>query len=154
MRGNFDVCLSLLWQDEPACLGGRNGRTKLGLTTRTVASWRGCLVGQVDPASLEKGEAAAILYAWFWRGVQADDLPPGVDYALFDHAIFAGPKQAVLDLQHVLGRRRADGCMDGFTLRAVENANPRTVIAGLTSFRRDKEHAEAVAEQAVAMASS
>lgn len=149
MRGNFERCLWLLWEGETAC----NGKERqLGLTKRTIAAWRGCLVKQLEARPLERGEAAAILHCWFWRGIRADELPAGLDYALFDHAVQAGPKQAALDLRHILNLRTLDTGqgVDGLLIRAAERANLRSTIVGLSTFRRDARR-ELVTKRAISM---
>jgi lysozyme family protein len=148
MRDNFEVCLTLLWGMAPPCV---RTEYRLGLSKKTVASWRGCKIAEIDLEEINKGTAAAILHAWFWRGIRADELPEGVDFAAFDHAVYAGPKQAVLDLKHIVRTTRGTPEMDGITLRALENANPDHVIVGLCSFAKDKERGAQVAARAGAM---
>lgn len=149
MRGNFERSLVLLWEGETAC----NGKERqLGLTKRTIAGWRGCLVGAIEARPLQRGEAAAILHCWFWRGIRADELPDGIDYALFDHAIEVGPKQAVLDVRHLVGLKGLDPTwgLDGPIIRALERTNPIKIIHGIKSFRRDP-RAAAVTSRALSM---
>jgi lysozyme family protein len=148
MRESFETCLTLLWGMAPPC-----SRTpfKLGLTAKTLAAWRGCKIASIDLEELHKGTAAAILDVWFWRGIRGDELPKGIDFAAFAHAVYSTPKQCVLDLKHVLKTTRGNPDMDGVTLRALESANPEHVIAGICSFAKDREHAALVAERALAM---
>lgn len=161
MRGNFDACLTLLWEAKPISLGGKRGQTRLGLTRKTIASWRGARrATSIDLETLKKGEAAAILHAWFWRGVRGDELPKGLDYALFDAAVYGGPIAAVMHLQHGLGLSGPwSEQMEGRILRAIERKGPQEVIRGLSKVRwiatpypQAQEHIEAVSRTALAMA--
>ena len=138
MRETFPTALGLLWAREearPQKLSTKRGATRLGLTRKTVASWMGCRVTDVDLNDLEKGAAGAILHVWFWRGVRADEPPLGLDYALFCHAVASGPRQAITELQYVL-TQRPTGEMDGRTLRAAERADGPAMISSLSHLRR------------------
>ena len=158
MRQTFPTALELLWareESKPAPVSKKRGATKLGLTRRIIASWMGCRCCDVQLDDLEKGGAGAILHIWFWRGVRADELPPGLDYALFCHAVASGPRQAITDLQYVL-TMRPTGEMDGRTLRAVERADVPAMIRSLSALRRragaDEAELSAIEAQALAMA--
>ena len=151
MRGNFQVCLALLWENEQPQLGKKRGETRFGISRKTLASWRGAKPTQTDLGDLEKGEASAILYAWFWRGIRGDDLPKGVDYALFDHAAYSGVTDAVVDLQTVLRVVKPDGDVGGVTLAAIRDQDPRVVISALSRLKSNQEHAAKVEKEALAM---
>lgn len=125
MRDNFEAAFLKL----QARGGPPNSR--LGLTRKTVASWRNCAQKKVDLEDLQCGEAHAILQVWIWRGLRADELPEGLDYVLFERAVWMGVKQATFDLQRQLGMIRPSGQMDGLTLRAVEKANIGDLIDAL-----------------------
>jgi lysozyme family protein len=82
--------------------------------------------------------------AKYWDMVKGDDLPKGVDYAVFDLAVNSGPGKAAKTLQSVLGAN-PDGQIGPATLRTLEAADPRDVatkvcearlafLQGLTTF--------------------
>jgi lysozyme family protein len=72
--------------------------------------------------------------AKYWDTVKGDNLPEGVDYAVFDYAINSGPSRAAKALQSVLGVA-VDGQIGPATLRALETANPRDVATAVCEAR-------------------
>jgi lysozyme family protein len=100
----------------------RGGPTKYGITHRTLAAYR-----RVDAVSAEqvkaltKAEAERIYRAHYWRDVAGDDLPVGLDYAVFDFGVNSGPRTAVKVLQRVLGMVEIDGVVGRKTIAAAQN---------------------------------
>ena len=72
--------------------------------------------------------------AKYWDTVKGDDLPEGVDYAVFDFAINSGPSRAAKTLQSVLNTN-PDGQIGPTTLRALETANAREVATAVCEAR-------------------
>ena len=70
----------------------------------------------------------------YWDAISGDDLPVGVDYAVFDFAINSGPSRAAKALQAVIGVN-ADGKIGPATLGALETANPRDVVTSVCEAR-------------------
>lgn len=65
--------------------------------------------------------------------IQADKLPSGVDYCVFDYAVNSGPSQAVKTLQraiNVTGGRNitVDGRIGNVTLEGASSAEPKALI--------------------------
>jgi lysozyme family protein len=64
----------------------------------------------------------------YWDKVSGDQLPKGLDYAVFDAAINSGPGRAVKWLQEVAGTP-VDGSIGPKTLSAVNAFSPLEIIA-------------------------
>lgn len=80
-------------------------------------------------------EAAASIYRRdYWAKVKGDDLPAGVDHAVFDFAVNSGPARAAMALQRCVGVAD-DGHIGPLTLAAVNKQNPATLIGKLCSER-------------------
>lgn len=98
------------------------GATNMGITRNTLAAWRGVTPATALPVAevrnLSRNEAAQIYRSKFWRPVAGDDLPVGLDLALFDFAVHSGPSRAVKTLQGQLGVAR-DGLVGPVTLKAL-----------------------------------
>jgi len=94
------------------------GATNLGVTLATLRAWRKRPVSKADVKALGKTEATAIYKAQYWDKVAGDDLPAGLDYAMFDFGINSGPSRAVKFLQRILGVK-VDGVIGAMTLEAV-----------------------------------
>jgi hypothetical protein len=96
------------------------GRTNQGVTQRVYSAWR---VRQGLPPRdvwlMVPAERDAIYRTQYWTPIKGDELPAGVDFALFDGAVNSGPVQAVKWLQRALGGLRVDGQMGQATLAAV-----------------------------------
>lgn len=110
------------------------GATNHGITHKTLAAWRGKPVTKADVRNLSRAEAALIYRAQYWRPILGDELPPGVDYALFDFAINSGPSRAVKTLQKLIGVP-ADGIMGAITLDAVKKQEPAPLANKLCEVR-------------------
>ncbi len=134
MKRNFRRALAHVlaheggYVDHPVDPGGA---TNLGITRRTLARWRGVRPWWKLPKSevraLTRREAGRIYRARYWDAVRGDDLPPGVDYAVFDYAVNSGVARAAKELQRAAGAG-ADGIIGGMTLEAVFRHHPRTII--------------------------
>ncbi|MBB3018573.1 lysozyme family protein [Microvirga lupini] len=110
------------------------GATKFGITRETLSRVRGRPVSVEDVRELTRAEAEAI-YRWlYWDVVHADELPPGLDLAVFDLAVNSGPARAVRMLQTILGVS-ADGIVGPQTLKAAWQADPTETIRRLTRAR-------------------
>lgn len=90
------------------------GKTRFGVT-EAVAREAGY---QGDMRELPVELAQKIYLERYWRPISADDLPPGIRYAVFDAAVNSGPGQAIRWLQRALGVT-ADGVIGPKTLAAA-----------------------------------
>ncbi|MFC0284822.1 glycoside hydrolase family 108 protein [Camelimonas abortus] len=79
-------------------------RKRRGLPTRSVR--------QITDAELQ-----AIYRQQYWEKIRGDDLPPGVDYVVFDGAVNSGVAQSAKWLQRALGVR-VDGIIGNATIAA------------------------------------
>ena len=140
-RARFDEVIDRVlkhedsWYDPKAPNGGGRpannhprdpgGYTRLGITLNTLRDYRGdqtLIFSALDALSLE--EIKDIYYSMFWLVVRADELPRGLDYAVFDCAVHSGPRRAALLLQAALGEAagRADGIIGPRTVAAARAA--------------------------------
>lgn len=133
----FDRALALVLEleggyvDHPEDPGGA---TNLGITRATLAKARGRPVTKAEVKVLARGEAGRIYRRLYWNPVRADDLPPGLDLAVFDFAVNSGPGRAIRSLQAVLGVV-PDGQFGPATLAAASAASRADAIRALTRER-------------------
>lgn len=138
-KTNFDDALAIVlsaeggYVDHPVDPGGATNR---GITLKTLAEWRGRPVTKAEVRVLSRAEAAAIYRARYWNAVRGDDLPAGLDLALFDLAVNSGPGRSVRLLQRALGRAE-DGRFGPRLLAAVAEADTTPLITALCAARRD-----------------
>jgi len=121
------------WSDHPKDPGGATNR---GITLATLSTWRGRKVTKAEVKALTVEEAGAIYRANYWNVVKGDDLPAGVDFAVFDFAVNSGPARAARHLQALVGTA-ADGVIGPKTLAAVKAKDPKDLVRSLTRSRLD-----------------
>lgn len=124
-ENRFDRWLQLVlaheggYVDHPSDPGGA---TNLGITRKTLSRWRKVTPWTSLPKSevkaLTKETVAPIYRAFYWDEIRGDDLPAGLDYAVFDYAVNSGPGRAAMALQRILGVAD-DGEIGPVTLAAV-----------------------------------
>lgn len=114
--------------------GDPGGATKFGITRETLSRAKGRPASVSDVRRLSRKEAIAIYRRLFWTAVRADELPPGLDLAVFDLAVHSGPGRAVRALQTALGVA-ADGIAGPATLEAARKADVAQIIRRLTNAR-------------------
>lgn len=130
MNRNFERALALVlkheggWADHPKDPGGA---TMKGIT---IAVYRKHVNPNATKADLRKISDAEVRYIYrklYWDKVRGDDLPDGVDYAVFDFAVNSGVSRASKFLQAVL-KVRQDGVVGPGTIEAARKADAATVI--------------------------
>lgn len=138
MKLNFHTALAATLREE----GGYSdhpddpgGKTLQGVTQATYDNWRRehrfpvRSVREMVPA-----ERDAIYRENYWNHIRGDELPSGIDFAVFDFAVNSGPTRAARYLQMVL-RVTADGQIGPKTLAAARAADPVATINALCDKR-------------------
>lgn len=110
------------------------GATKYGVTRHRLAQHRGRPVSKSEVRALTKAEAAAIYRAVYWDALRGDDLPAGIDHAVFDFAVHSGVPRAVRALQRAVGAAE-DGRIGPATLAAARQADADRALARLCADR-------------------
>lgn len=112
------------------------GPTMRGIIQRVYDAYR---AGKGQPKrpvrSISTAELEEIYRRQYWDAVRADELPPGIDYAVFDGAVNSGPAQSAKWLQRALGLP-ADGEVGAVTLAAARAApDPAQVVDAICNRR-------------------
>lgn len=118
--------------DHPADPGGA---TNQGITQHTYDGWRraqGEAIRSVK--NLLPRERDAIYKTQYWNAIRGDDLPSGLDYAVYDFAVHSGSSRAAKTLQKLLGVK-ADGHIGNVTLGAIATEDPVQLISRLCEER-------------------
>lgn len=71
----------------------------------------------------------------YWNLVRGDELPDGVNLAVFDFGVNSGPSRAIRYLQAAAGVKQ-DGHLGAATLAAVDKADPVELIGKIMAGRR------------------
>lgn len=81
-------------------------------------------------------ELTEIYRSLYWDRIQGDDLPAGIDYAVFDAAVNSGAVQAAKWLQRSLGSTiSVDGVVGPVTIAAARSAARDRAIKSICSQR-------------------
>lgn len=126
-RKNLSKSLELMFGHEGGYVNhpkDPGSATKFGITAKTLAGHRGVKSvtnDQVKKLTIE--EATGIYIKSYWGLSRCDDLPSGLDYAVFDMAVNSGVSQAGKTLQRTLGftGNGIDGVIGEQTLSAIKN---------------------------------
>lgn len=103
------------WADHPADPGGATMR---GITLNVFREEFGADRTADELRAISDAQVSAIYLDRYWHRIRGDDLPAGVDLALFDAAVNSGPGRAARWLQDAVGAT-ADGVIGSITLRAA-----------------------------------
>lgn len=139
MDRNFARALPLVLKHEGGFANNPNdpgGATNKGVTIGTFRAYVKPGGTVEDLRNITNQQVATVYYRHYWAKVNAQALPSGIDYAVFDFAVNSGPNRAVKYLQAVL-RVEVDGRVGPKTIAAAEKADARDVINALCSARLD-----------------
>lgn len=130
------VALTLKWEggndDDPRDPGGRTSR---GIIQREWDVWRQSHPGlPSDVWRAPQDQVLAIYKANYWDKLDCDNLPAGVDYAVFDYGVNSGIGRAAKAFQELVGMT-AGGAIGPQTLMAVGQANPVNLVGRLCDER-------------------
>ena len=137
MKENFDSALAAVLHHEGGYVNhpkDPGGMTNLGVTKRVWEEWVGHEVDEQTMRGLTPGIVGPMYQSKYWDKVKGNELPAGVDYAVFDAAINSGPGRAAKWLQEVVGVV-ADGAIGPGTMQAVLAVAPNELVAAY-SFKR------------------
>lgn len=110
------------------------GATNKGITIATFRKWVKKNGTKADLRNIADADVAKVYRKHYWNKMRADDLPDGIDYAVFDFAVNSGPRRAAKFLQTVLGVP-VDGVIGPVTIAAAERAAAVHVIHQLCDDR-------------------
>ncbi|MBB3215234.1 lysozyme family protein [Ochrobactrum sp. RC6B] len=137
MKSNFQKVMPYVFSEEggyannPADPGGA---TNMGITIATLSAWEGHRVSPEDVQNLTAATATKIYQAQFWNKIDGDNLPSGIDYAVFDFAVNSGPGRAAKMLQGILGVPE-DGVIGAKTVAAASIRPAGEIINALCDAR-------------------
>ena len=96
------------------------GPTNKGVTQAVYDTWRKSYNQPTQSVRLINDmEVGAIYRQYYWDRISGDDLPSGVDFAVFDFAVNSGVSRAAKTLQAVVGVTQ-DGVIGPATIQATK----------------------------------
>jgi lysozyme family protein len=130
MLSNWPASLALILKSEGGFVNhprDPGGMTNLGVTRNVWKEWVKHEVDEAEMRSLTPELVTPLYKARYWDACKCDDLPRGVDYAVFDAAVNMGPGRAARLLQTALGVT-ADGVIGRATIAAATAADPAELL--------------------------
>lgn len=129
MDQNFGTVMPLVLKHEGGYVNhpkDPGGHTNKGVTLLTFQRYKpGATVADLKKISDEM--VYRIYRDGYWNKVKGDQLPSGVDYAVFDFAVNSGPDRAAKYLQAAVGVKQ-DGIVGPDTLNAVAKHDPVKLV--------------------------
>ena len=130
MNANFDISFDRVMQSEGGYVNDpadHGGETNFGVTIGAWGEYLGRAIQPGEMKALTRDAVKPFYKQMYWDKVKGDDLPAGVDYAVFDFAVNAGVARAARFLQRAVGVVD-DGVIGAVTLRTVANADPQKLL--------------------------
>ena len=130
MKENFEFALEHVlvheggWANHPKDPGGA---TMKGVTLTTFRRHYGKQKTKTDLRNITDRQLQNIYRKGYWNQCKCDELPAGVDYAVFDAAVNSGPGRSAKWLQAAIGAKQ-DGGIGPKTLERVAEHNPIVVL--------------------------
>lgn len=110
------------------------GPTKFGITIATYRRYVKTDANADDIRNMQLPQAKEIYRRGYWNVLRCDELPAGLDYAVFDYGVNSGNARATQALQHLLGFP-ADGRMSDEVIRQAKTRTPADLIVQLCDRR-------------------
>jgi len=130
MKANFEECMARLLEHEGGYVNHPNdpgGETNLGVTRAVYEQYAGRQVMDGEMEGLTHDDVYPIYKENYWDRVRGDDLPSGVDWAVFDWGVNSGTSRAAKALQRIIGVEQ-DGGIGPMTLQAVASIEPVDIV--------------------------
>jgi len=139
MIENYEQCLQMLLHHEggfvnhPADPGGM---TNLGVTKKVYEEYLGREVTEDEMRALTPEDVAPLYKRNYWDRVKGDDLPSGLDWAVFDWAVNSGTGRSAKALQTCIGAT-ADGAIGPNTLKKLAEFDPKEIVMQMFEARQE-----------------
>lgn len=139
MKENFDKCFQLVLEHEGKYVNDPRdpgGRTNMGVTQRNWESYLNRSVTETEMRMLTPENVKPFYRAQYWDKIKGDQLPAGIDYAVFDFAVNSGVSRAIKMLQQICGVL-VDGVLGPKSMEAIRSCNSDEVVDALCDMRLD-----------------
>lgn len=137
MKENFDRALQFVLVHEGGFANhpkDPGGATMKGVTLETFRRHFGAGKTVNDLKNITQDQLSLVYRTGYWDKCKCDQLPAGVDYAVFDVAVNSGPGRAAKFLQSAVGAVQ-DGAIGPGTLEKVGTQEPPSIINSLCDHR-------------------
>ena len=139
MNMNFDQCMSMLLAHEGGYVNHPSdpgGMTNLGVTKRTYDEYHGTDIDEEGMRQLTKADVEPIYRRNYWNRCRCQDLPSGIDWAVFDLSVNSGTGRAARLLQRAV-ETTEDGSIGPLTLMMVKKHEVANIINRIAVYREE-----------------
>lgn len=137
MRQTYDEAMVQVYKDEGGYTNDAadsGGPTNYGITIHDARTYWKADATADDVRNMPKAVAADIYAKHYANPIHYDELPAGVDYAIFDYGINSGVSRSVKVAQGIVGVHQ-DGGLGPTTLSAIQKYDPTTLVNAIYAER-------------------
>jgi len=138
MQSNFESCLTLLLAHEGGYTNhprDPGGPTNFGITIEDYRRYVKVNATAVDVRRMRLEEAKIIYREKYWDAQRCDELPPGVNYAVFDYGVNSGIRRSGKVLRRALRLPDDSSTVTDAVVAAARAVDPKTLIVAICDER-------------------
>ena len=138
MKSTYDICLPLLlaheggYTNHPSDPGGP---TNFGITIFDYRKYVKPAASATDVRAMTLDEAKQIYRLRYWDAQRCDELPAGLDYAVFDFGVNSGIARSAKALRRLLGLPDRAGTMGDDVIATARAADAAALVAEICDER-------------------
>lgn len=111
------------------------GPTNFGITIHDYRKYVKAAATADDVRRMSVEQAKAIYRSKYWNAMRCDELPAGVDYAVFDYGVNSGIGRAPKVLKHVLGLDAGTGAVTADVVAAARRRDTKVLVHAICDER-------------------
>jgi len=137
MKETYDEAMVKVYLDEGGYsndAGDPGGPTKYGITIHDARAYWKSNATASDVRAMPKSIAADIYRKHYATPIHYDDLPPGLDYTVFDYGINSGVSRSIKVLQRLV-KVPVDSVMGPATIKAAQETDTPKLITAIYAER-------------------
>ena len=138
MKKNFKKCMEMLLHHEGGYVNHPSdpgGETNHGVTRKVYEEYIGRSVKEGEMKALTQEDVYPIYEKKYWNRIKGDDLPSGVDWAVFDWCVNSGVGRSAKALQGIIGAKQ-DGGIGPNTLATLTKHDPKDIVEKMYNERQ------------------
>jgi len=138
VKSTYDACLPLLlaheggYSNHPSDPGGP---TNFGITIFDYRKYVNPGASAADVRAMTVEEAKRIYRARYWNAQRCDELPAGLDYAVFDYGVNSGIGRSAKVLRRLLGLPDRSATISDDVIAAARAVDPTTLVTKICDER-------------------
>ena len=139
MKSSYELCLSGVlaheggYTNNPADPGGP---TNFGITIADYRKYVKSGANAADVRAMKVEDAKVIYREKYWNAQRCDELPAGVDYAVFDYGVNSGTGRSGKVLRRALKLSDRSSAVSDDVIAAAKVADPKALVIAICDERR------------------